>query len=119
VKKSLEIATQFNEITEAQQALENGIRVLARIIIGALTKELEHESRQLCRESNRVKSAPGHIDAATREERLTFTVTEAAKLLGISRPAMYEAIRTNQIPSVRIGRRIIIPRVALINFLEN
>ena len=42
--------------------------------------------------------------------RLTLTVEEAAVLLGISRNSAYEAVRRGEIPSVRIGGRIVIPR---------
>lgn len=52
-------------------------------------------------------------------DRLTLTPKEAGKLLGLSRGLMYEAIRTGQIPSIRIGRRILIPRAALERLLEN
>jgi excisionase family DNA binding protein len=53
------------------------------------------------------------------EERLTLTVEEAAEVLGISRPTAYEAIQTGEIPHIRIGRRILIPRVALEKLLAN
>lgn len=43
-------------------------------------------------------------------DKLTITVAEAAKLLGISRGACYEAVRVGQIPSLRIGRRLLVPR---------
>lgn len=42
--------------------------------------------------------------------RLTYTVDEAADLLGISRALAYEAVRRGEIPSLRIGRRILVPR---------
>lgn len=45
--------------------------------------------------------------------RLTLTVEEAAALLGISRAFAYEAVRRGEIPSIRIGRRVLVPRVAL------
>ncbi len=45
--------------------------------------------------------------------RLTMTVEEAAAALGISRAFAYEAVTRNEIPHVRIGRRILIPRAAL------
>jgi excisionase family DNA binding protein len=45
--------------------------------------------------------------------RLTLTVEEAAGLLGISRAFAYEAVRRGEIPSIRIGRRVLVPRVAL------
>lgn len=50
---------------------------------------------------------------APMEERLTLTVEEAATLLGISRAFAYEAVGRGEIPSIRIGRRVLVPRVAL------
>jgi excisionase family DNA binding protein len=49
----------------------------------------------------------GHI------ERQTLTVEEAAQILGISRSSAYEAVRRGELPVVRIGRRYVVPRVAL------
>jgi excisionase family DNA binding protein len=46
-------------------------------------------------------------------QRLTWTVDEAADLLGLSRPCAYEAVHRGEIPSIRVGRRILIPRAAL------
>lgn len=46
-------------------------------------------------------------------ERLTLTVQEASEILGISRAHAYELVRTNDIPSVKLGRRIVVPRHAL------
>ena len=46
-------------------------------------------------------------------ERRTITVEEAAHLLGISRALAYQAVHTGDIPSLRIGRRIVIPLDAL------
>nr|CUV20553.1 protein of unknown function [Ralstonia solanacearum] len=56
-----------------------------------------------------------NIDQIRRaaDDRLALTVDEAAACLGISRPTAYEGVRTGQIPSVRIGRRILVPRAAL------
>jgi excisionase family DNA binding protein len=47
------------------------------------------------------------------DERLTFTVEEAAKRLGISRNFAYRAVSRGEIPSVRIGRRLLVPKAAL------
>jgi len=44
------------------------------------------------------------------DQRLTLTVEEAARLLGISRALAYELVRDGEIPSLRLGRRIVIPR---------
>lgn len=43
----------------------------------------------------------------------TLTVEEAAKLLRIGRNSAYEAARRGELPVVRIGRRLLVPRVAL------
>ena len=51
-------------------------------------------------------------------ERMTFDVDETAKILGLSRNAAYAAVATGEIPSVRLGRRIVIPRIALERLLE-
>ena len=50
-------------------------------------------------------------------ERVTFTVDEAAARLGIGRNAAYEAIKRRELPALRIGRRIVVPRAALERFL--
>jgi excisionase family DNA binding protein len=46
-------------------------------------------------------------------EPLTLTVEEAGKALRLGRSAAYEAVRTGQIPSIRIGKRVLVPRIAL------
>ncbi len=48
---------------------------------------------------------------------LVLTVEEAAEVLRISRGSAYEAIRANEIPHVRIGRTIRVPRHALLSLL--
>jgi excisionase family DNA binding protein len=42
-------------------------------------------------------------------ERRTYSVDEAARVLGISRSLAYECVKTGQIPSIRFGTRIVIP----------
>ncbi len=51
------------------------------------------------------------------EHRITLTVEEVASLLGLGRTAAYEAARQGQIPSRRLGRRIVIPVPALLEWL--
>ena len=46
------------------------------------------------------------------DERKTLTITEAAKELGIGRNQAYEAARSGDIPSIKTGSRILVPRVA-------
>lgn len=45
--------------------------------------------------------------------RLTYTVEEAAQLLGISRGTAYESARRGELPTLRLGRRLLVPRRAL------
>ena len=52
------------------------------------------------------------------ENRLTLTVDEAAQALGLSRNSCYQAVDTGAIPSIRIGKRILIPRFALERLLN-
>ena len=51
-------------------------------------------------------------------EPMVLTVEEARKLLGLSRGLMYDAIRSEQIPSIRIGRRILIPAARLRRLID-
>jgi excisionase family DNA binding protein len=50
-------------------------------------------------------------------ERLALTVTEAAAVLGISRALAYELVARNELPSIRLGRRLVVPKVALLEML--
>ena len=48
----------------------------------------------------------------------TLTVVEAAAVLGIGRNAAYAAAKAGQIPTIRIGKRILVPRAGLDRLLE-
>ena len=50
--------------------------------------------------------------------KLTYTVTEVAELLGISRSSAYECVRRGEIPSLTLGRRVVVPRRALEALLD-
>jgi excisionase family DNA binding protein len=51
-------------------------------------------------------------------ERQTLTVEEAARALGIGRSAAYLAVRRGDLPVIRIGRRYVVPRIALERMLN-
>jgi len=53
------------------------------------------------------------------EEKVVLTVDEAAEYLGISRPQAYLGVHRGDIPSIRIGKRILIPKAALDKLLAN
>lgn len=65
---------------------------------------------------NRRYSEDGHLHelgARSRERSLaacTISVPEAAEMLGISRSHAYECARSGQLPVIRLGARLVVPR---------
>ena len=53
-------------------------------------------------------AAPG-----TEEERLVYSVAEAGAVLGICRAFAYELVARGELPVIRLGRRRLVPKVAL------
>ncbi|OGO24702.1 MAG: hypothetical protein A2Z28_04380 [Chloroflexi bacterium RBG_16_51_9] len=53
------------------------------------------------------------------EEKLTMSIEEAEKLLGVSRPTAYVLAKNGQIPVLRLGRLLKVPRSAFLKMLEN
>jgi excisionase family DNA binding protein len=47
-----------------------------------------------------------------------LTVEEAAQLLRISRQSAYAAVRAGELPVVKIGRRLLVPRHRLEQMLD-
>ena len=47
-----------------------------------------------------------------------LTVREVAGVLGVAENTVYTAIRADQLHAVRVGRRLLIGRAALVRFLE-
>lgn len=52
------------------------------------------------------------------EKPLTYKIEEAAALLGLGRSATYAAAQRGEIPVVKVGKRLLVPRAALERFLE-
>lgn len=48
----------------------------------------------------------------------TVSIEECARMLGVSRNTAYEAAKRGEIPTIRIGRRLLVPLVALRRMLE-
>ena len=65
----------------------------------------EREARRRKRQSE--------LDRLLGERRLTYTVRESALILGIGVNQAYEWARAGILPSLRPGKRFIVPRVAL------
>ena len=61
------------------------------------------------------------VEASARTpppDRLTWSINEAAQVLGISRASAYEAAHRGELPVRVIGRRMLVPRVALLRLLN-
>lgn len=43
------------------------------------------------------------------EGKATITVEEAAELLGLTRTVAYNAVKRGELPSLKIGRRVVVP----------
>ncbi len=46
-------------------------------------------------------------------ERAVYTIEEAAQMLGVGRSTAYDAARRGELPVVRLGRRLLVPRARL------
>ena len=51
-------------------------------------------------------------------EKMLLSVNEACDALGLSRSVVYELLRKEELASLCIGRRTLIPRDALISFID-
>jgi excisionase family DNA binding protein len=69
-------------------------------------------------ERNTSTTPPGHEPASLDDDKLTYTLAEAASRLGISTSLAYEAAHRGELPVRVIGRRMLVPRVALLRLLE-
>lgn len=66
---------------------------------------------------------PEYLDNSTSQQsspgtKMILSVREAAELIGISKPKMYELIHSNEIPSIHVGKKIVIARQALMDWLS-
>lgn len=50
---------------------------------------------------------------------LTYTVEHCGRLLGLSRGAAYSAANRGEIPVLRIGRRLVVPKRAFLRLLDS
>jgi excisionase family DNA binding protein len=69
--------------------------------------------------ANRVRTGRAVREkSAAPQTPIVISIPEAAVLAGISRQSAYEAARRGEIPTVRIGRRILVPRSRLLRLLN-
>ncbi len=53
-----------------------------------------------------------------QNERLTYKIEEAGRLLGVGRNQAYEAAKRGDFPTIRIGKRLLVPKAALDRMLN-
>ena len=61
---------------------------------------------------------PIEISRDRGQDRLVYTVAEAGELLGISRAFAYELVARGELPVIRLGRRRLVPKIALLALVE-
>ncbi len=58
------------------------------------------------------------LTLADLRDRATITVPEASAVLGLSPWVGYQAAQRGEIPTLRIGRRLVVPVPALLRMLD-
>ena len=92
------------------------------------TKEQVHQIVEQVLLSLNVTLAPDqgqeHLDndipqnASPTDAKVTLSVAEAAKMVGISKPKMYEIVRAGKLRTVKIGKKILISRQSLLDWIR-
>ena len=52
-------------------------------------------------------------------EKISLNLKEAAEIIGISKPKIYEVLERPGFPAFRVGRRWVIPRKSLLEWIES
>lgn len=121
--------------TEQKALLDNGLRIFARWIARAYMKDqldknkksdatnagpfkglqTLHPEKSCSKEAFVLNNDPKKM----LKDRLGLTVNEAAALLGLDSTSVYKAVKIGQIPSVKFGKRIVIPKESLVEILSH
>jgi excisionase family DNA binding protein len=67
---------------------------------------------------NSAREGPPNRADNEKQSALTLTIPEAAEILGISVSKAYEAARLGQIPTIRLGTRILVSRRRLEEMID-
>ena len=105
---------------EAIQSLENSINILAKMLVKAVLAELLAQERIFGQAGGSLAAILSSKANMTeqQEKSLVFSVSEVSKVLGIGRSNVYNLLHTGQIPCIKYGKRMLIPRFALMKMLE-
>ena len=64
-----------------------------------------------------LKTRAGEV-VGTDVPPLTYTIDEVARVLGVNRNTAYQAARVGELPVIKIGRRMLVPKAAFKRMLE-
>ena len=64
-----------------------------------------------------------HLDNSISQQtlpgtKMTLSVSETAEMIGISKPKVYDLLREGKLPSIHVGKKIVIPKQAVIDWLS-
>jgi excisionase family DNA binding protein len=59
------------------------------------------------------------MSKVTGDKRQVMTVPEAGEILGLSRNGAYDAAKRGEIPTIKIGRLVLVPKAALEKLLQS
>ena len=57
-------------------------------------------------------------NASSSAAKLSLTVSEAAGMIGICKPKMYELIRNGQVHAVKVGKKFLVSRQSILNWIQ-
>ena len=58
------------------------------------------------------------MEGVIKHEKLTLSVPEAAKIVGVSQSKMYEIVKIKGFPTIQIGRRLLVSAKGLERWIE-
>jgi excisionase family DNA binding protein len=99
------------------QQLETVIEQAHRLqleLLGLMRSMMEIEPPTPISSMSEARDAPATVDLPNKP---MFSVEEVAAMLGIGRATAYQCANTGEIPALRLGRRLLIPRTALVRML--
>ena len=96
--------------TERQASGTASTSTTARQRQAAGESEAEAEAEQ----GPEASAATTTVSALLSGDRLVVSVAEAGQLLGVSRAFAYELAARGELPTIRLGRRVVVPKVALL-----
>ena len=90
--------------------------------IAAELSKIAGQMSDLAEKLEKIEAATPEISAAGQgslPNKMALTVSEAAELLSVSKPKMYQLTFRDDFPCIRLGKKKIIPRDQLWEWVKN